>query len=57
MLDNLWNAMVNPIYVLIIGGMVALGASARRAQPRRQPGGFAVVPRPMVARPAVAMAG
>jgi hypothetical protein len=57
MIDNLWNAMLNPVFVLMIGGLVALGAGARRrapTQPRRE--GFAVMPRPMVARPAVAVA-
>ena len=56
MADNLWNAMLNPIYVLVIGALMGLGASARRvaAQPRQQ--GFPVVPKPMVARPAIAMA-
>ena len=54
MVDNLWNAMLNPIYVLVIGGLMALGAGARRAVARPEPQGFAVVPRPMVPRPALA---
>ena len=45
MLDNLWNAMLNPIYVLMAGAMMGLGAAARHAQARPQ--GFAVMPKPM----------
>jgi len=44
MIDNLWNAMLNPIYVLLIGAMMGLGATVRAAQPQK---GFAVLPRPM----------
>jgi hypothetical protein len=44
MIDNLWNAMLNPIYVLLVGAMMGLGATARRAQ---APQGFPVMPRPM----------
>jgi len=54
MVDNLWNAMLNPIYVLVIGGLVALGAGSRRAVTQAQPQGFAAVPQPMVPRPALA---
>jgi hypothetical protein len=45
MMDNLWNAMLNPIYVLLIGAMMGLGAKVRNAQETRQ--GFTVLPRPM----------
>jgi hypothetical protein len=45
MMDNLWNAMLNPIYVLMAGAMMGLGAAARHAQARPQ--GFAVMPKPM----------
>ena len=46
MLDNLWNAMLNPIYVLMMGAMMGLGAGvARRARVQRQ--GSAVAPRPL----------
>ena len=55
MCDNLWNAMLNPVYVLVIGGLGGLGAGMRRVRTQSQPQGFAVVPRPMVARPAVAI--
>lgn len=60
MMDNLWNAMLNPIYVLIIGGLVAVGSKARRAEPAPQQSAPAYappprVPRPMVARPAAAL--
>jgi hypothetical protein len=44
MIDNLWNAMLNPIYVLLIGAMMGLGATVRAAQSQK---GFAVLPRPM----------
>jgi hypothetical protein len=55
MVDNLWNAMLNPIFVLIIGGLMALGAGARRVQPRTytRPAGPAM-PRTMAPRPAFA---
>ena len=55
MVDNLWNAMLNPIYVLLMGGLAALGAGMRRArvQPYAQPPARAV-PRPMVQRPVLA---
>jgi len=36
--------MLNPIYVLLIGAMMGLGATVRAAQPQK---GFAVLPRPM----------
>ena len=45
MIDNLWNAMLNPIYVLLIGAMMGLGAKVRTAQARQS--GFPIVPRPM----------
>ena len=37
MLDNLWNAMLNPVYVLVIGALTGLGATAmaRTPQPAR----------------------
>ena len=54
MVDNLWNAMLNPIYVLVIGGLMALGAGVRRVAPVQEPQGFAIVPRPMAPRPALA---
>jgi hypothetical protein len=54
MVDNLWNAMLNPIYVLVIGGLVALGAGSRRAATQPQPQGFRAVPQPMAPRPALA---
>ena len=55
MIDNLWNAMLNPIYVLVIGGLMALGATARvaRAHGYTDPASPAI-PRPMVQRPALA---
>ena len=55
MVDNLWNAMLNPIYVLLIGGLVAVGSTLRRPQTQTyaRPAGPAV-PRPMVRRPALA---
>jgi hypothetical protein len=51
MVDNLWNAMLNPIYVLVIGALTGLGAAMHKAHARR-PEGFAVLPRPMSPRPA-----
>lgn len=45
MIDNLWNAMLNPIYVLLIGAMMGLGATMRHTQAQAR--GFPVVPRPM----------
>jgi hypothetical protein len=54
MVDNLWNAMLNPIYVLVIGGLVALGAGSRRAVTEPQPEAFRAVPQPMAPRPALA---
>ena len=45
MIDNLWNAMLNPIYVLLVGAMMGLGATTRAVQARQQ--GFAVLPRRM----------
>jgi hypothetical protein len=45
MIDNLWNAMLNPIYVLLIGAMMGLGTKSRQAQ--SQPQGFPVIPRPV----------
>jgi hypothetical protein len=54
MMDNLWNAMLNPIYVLVIGGLISIGSTVRRAAPRPQ--GFAVMPGPMAPRPALALA-
>ena len=52
MLDNLWNAMLNPIYVLLMGAMMGLGATAaRRAKVQRH--GFQVAQRPF-ARPLAA---
>ena len=56
MVDNLWNAMLNPIYVLVVGALMGLGASARRTNTEAQPQGFPLVPQPMVPRPAVAIA-
>jgi len=50
MIDNLWNAMLNPIYVLVIGALMGLGAQIRKV--RTQPQGFAVLPKPMTPRPA-----
>jgi len=56
MVDNLWNAMLNPIYVLVIGGLMALGSGVRRAQTHTYTYPAApAVPRPMVPRPAMAM--
>jgi hypothetical protein len=54
MADNLWNAMLNPIYVLVVGALMSLGSTLRRPAP--QPQGFTVMPRPMTPRPAVALA-
>jgi hypothetical protein len=56
MVDNLWNAMLNPIFVLVIGALMGLGASVRRDQTQAQPQGFTNIPRPMTPRQAVAMA-
>ena len=55
MVDNLWNAMLNPVYVLIIGGVMALGSTVRRpqAQAYTNPSATAV-PRPMAQRPTLA---
>ena len=57
MVDNLWNAMLNPIYVLVIGGLMALGSTAARSA-QTQPAAYPAVPnvpRPMTPRPALAM--
>ena len=45
MIDNLWNAMLNPIYVLLMGAMMGLGAKAA-TRPQAQPRGFPVAPFP-----------
>jgi fumarate reductase subunit D len=55
MVDNLWNAMLNPIFVLVIGALMGLGASVRRDQTQAQSQGFTNIPQPMAPRPAVAM--
>lgn len=60
MVDNLLNAMINPIFICAIGGLCALGTRAAQAVP--QPRGFQVVPRggmqrPMGVVPAAAAAG
>lgn len=52
MVDNLWNAMLNPIYVLLMGGLVAVGSTVTRAQtPTYTYPDAPAVPRPMVRRP------
>jgi hypothetical protein len=53
MVDNLWNAMLNPIYVLVIGGLMALGSTVRRPQSQTYASPAPVAPRPMVQRPAL----
>ena len=45
MIDNLWNAMLNPIYVLLMGAMMGLGAKAA-TRPQAQSRGFPVAPYP-----------
>ena len=58
MLDNLLNAMLNPLFVLAVGGLTAVGGQAvaqRRAaaMPARTPGPYAPAGRPTTAMPAV----
>jgi hypothetical protein len=53
MLDNLWNAMLNPVYVLVMGATVGLGASVAAAA-RRAPRYAA--PAPAGSGPGVAVA-
>lgn len=56
MVDNLWNAMLNPLYVLVIGGLMGLGANARRAATHTYTYPAApAIPRQMVSRPTMAM--
>lgn len=45
MADNLLNAMVNPLFICAMGGLVALGAQVVTQQVR-QPRGFAIQPSP-----------
>ena len=55
MVDNLWNAMLNPIYILVIGSLMALGSTVRAARTYKHTHPAApAVPRPMVPRPALA---
>jgi hypothetical protein len=62
MIDNLLNAMVNPIFICAIGGLCGLGArnAVQQQQPAQQPRGFPGQPRangggggrrPMMAQP------
>ena len=49
MIDNLLNAMINPIFICAIGGLCALGT--RVAQPMAQSRGYPMMPRGGMQRP------
>jgi hypothetical protein len=54
MVDNLFNAMLNPVYILLIGGLAAVGASIRTPQAQSYTRPVQAVPRPMAQRPVLA---